>query len=400
MDGVDAQSEETVKDTGHGEEGRHTDAESSSANKEENADEQSSTVSLSSAAKNIPTKTKDHIIAILYGQCMGDAIGLLSEFYSKDQAMELFGKIKELEYEHKDIANDMHRMRWKTGDWTDDSDQMILIMQSLVDHNGEVDPKDYAARLRHWMENGFRELGDYGGLGIGKTTHTVLNHPAFLTDPHKVAETVWNKSQRNIAPNGAVMRTSVLGIHDWWDTDTVEKNAVAICKVTHRDPRCLASVVAVCVAISLMLQNKHFDGKKYNIEAIKAEAQKRAVEYLKEDEFPKYIDEFNKYMHVKKLRELKLGDPNSIGYTFKCMGAGFWSLKKDNFRTALQKIVLEGGDADTNGAVVGALLACKLRHMEKLPQSWTKFKHKEWLDKKIAVYLELLDKRYVGHVAK
>ena len=33
------------------------------------------------------------------------------------------------------------------------------------------------------------------------------------------------------------MRTSILGIHDWWDTDTVEKNAVDICKVTHRDPR-------------------------------------------------------------------------------------------------------------------------------------------------------------------
>ena len=33
------------------------------------------------------------------------------------------------------------------------------------------------------------------------------------------------------------MRTSILGIHDWWGTDAVEKNAVDICKVTHRDPR-------------------------------------------------------------------------------------------------------------------------------------------------------------------
>ena len=36
------------------------------------------------------------------------------------------------------------------------------------------------------------------------------------------------------------MRTSILGIHDWWDTDAVEKNAVDICKVTHRDPRYVA----------------------------------------------------------------------------------------------------------------------------------------------------------------
>lgn len=33
---------------------------------------------------------------------------------------------------------DMHRERFKTGDWTDDTDQMILIMQSIVEQKGEV----------------------------------------------------------------------------------------------------------------------------------------------------------------------------------------------------------------------------------------------------------------------
>ena len=36
-----------------------------------------------------------------------------------------------LEYEHK--VPDMHRVRWENGDWTDDSDQMLLIMDSLHD---------------------------------------------------------------------------------------------------------------------------------------------------------------------------------------------------------------------------------------------------------------------------
>ena len=47
------------------------------------------------------------------------------------------------------------------------------------------------------------------------------------------------------------------------------------------------------------------------------------------------------YIHIKRLRDLKLDESTSIGYTFKCMGSGFWALKKDDFRTALQKIVLE-----------------------------------------------------------
>ena len=33
---------------------------------------------------------------------------------------------------------DFHRDRWETGDWTDDSDQMILILLSLLDNKGKV----------------------------------------------------------------------------------------------------------------------------------------------------------------------------------------------------------------------------------------------------------------------
>jgi len=41
---------------------------------------------------------------------------------------------------------------------------------------------------------------------------------------------------------------------------------------------------------------------------------------------------------------------------------------------------LQAGDADTNGAVSGALLGCKLG-ASKLPDSWFNgLKHKDWLD--------------------
>ena len=48
-------------------------------------------------------------------------------------------------------------------------------------------------------------------------------------------------------------------------------------------------MVAVSVAISLMLKNKHFDGKHYNIKNLKQEAQRRAVTYLQEDGFKDYV---------------------------------------------------------------------------------------------------------------
>ena len=55
--------------------------------------------------------------------------------------------------------------------------------------------------------------------------------------------------------------------------------------------RCLASVVAVSVAIGLMLQNKHYDGKVYDIKCITKEAQKRAEAYLRGDDFAQAVSQ-------------------------------------------------------------------------------------------------------------
>lgn len=46
-------------------------------------------------------------------------------------------------------------------------------------------------------------------------------------------------------------------------------------------------------------------------------------------------------MTEKKLSNLKLSEPKKIGYIYKCLGAAFWALKQNNYRMALQKIVME-----------------------------------------------------------
>lgn len=333
---------------------------------------------------------REQIIATIYGQCIGDAIGLLTEFMSQEQARYVYSSYEELEYDQK--YPDGHRCRWECGDWTDDSDQMLLILQSLVDKQGEVDHKDFAERLRDWMFHGFAELGDNGGLGIGSTTLQTLCHPEFLKNPHKVSEDVWVRGKKKLAPNGGVMRTSILGIHDWWDTEEVIKNAETICKTTHHDPRCVTSAICVCAAISYMLQRTpdHYKDGKYDVDQIIGDVIKCARLNLPEDEW----EELGFYLKCTNLEELDLSEPHSIGYTYKCLGAGFWALKQENFRDTIEAIVRSGGDADTNGAVAGALLACKLGSWSHIPQTWLNLKHKEWLDKNIHEFLKLLDSRY------
>ena len=39
---------------------------------------------------------------------------------------------------------------------------MLLIMLMLIERNGGVDQRDFAARLHNWMLHGFKEFGDLG----------------------------------------------------------------------------------------------------------------------------------------------------------------------------------------------------------------------------------------------
>ncbi|KAK3704244.1 hypothetical protein RRG08_062391 [Elysia crispata] len=340
----------------------------------------------------LETEVKDQMLATIYGQAVGDAIGLLTEFMTKDEAIEAYGKKpKMLLYSQK--VNDVHRERWKDGDWTDDTDHVVVIIQSLLYNKGELLISDFAPRVHRWDREGFPELGDFGGMGIGATTAKVLKQPEYKTKPQEAAYDVWEKSKHRFAPNGGVMRTSVLGLHQWHDLEAVFKNAVEICKCTHYDPRCQASSVAVSVAVALMLQHtskEKTSGNKssrpVDVTAVIKQAYELACRVLTTKEEK---DELWWFMNCTKLKLLQLDEQDRIGFTYKCLGAAFWALKQKDFQKALIKVLMAGGDADTNSAVAGAVLACKLG-VSAIPQPWLDgLVHKEWLDHYVNRFLKL-----------
>ena len=104
---------------------------------------------------------------------------------------------------------------------------------------------------------------------------------------------MWENSGRQVAPNGGVMRTSILGVHDFGDIEKVIENTKAACKVTHADPRCIASCVAVTTAVAMMLQGTHFvkESNSYDGEAITKEAYSYARATLETDQQVNYYPE-------------------------------------------------------------------------------------------------------------
>lgn len=327
----------------------------------------------------------DKIKGVIYGQAIGDALGLATEFMSRKMAQKVYGKAGPSGYEQ--IAQDFHRMRWTPGDWTDDTDQMLLILQSVVENNGRVDRLDFARRILHWMKHGFQELGDYGGMGIGMTVSRTLNHYLFLSDPHAAANHVWESSGRYLAANGAIMRTALLGILNFNDLPKVVENTQEISKTTHADPRCTASCIAVTTAIALMLQGKFDPMKDRDLHSLVDEALKCASEVLILKPQKKEIRE---HVQASSLGKLKLDEEACIGYTFKALGAGFYGLRRaKDFRETIQEVIMEAGDADSNGAVCGALMGCKFG-FKALPDDLLQFPHRQWLDDQVEKFLKTI----------
>lgn len=365
---------------------------------------------------DILRKNKNVLWGLVFGQALGDAVGLITEFKHK-------GEIKKILFPYKYNIRD-----WPVNDWTDDTDQLILLLELMIEE--DLTPKTFAKKLRYWKECGFPELGDKIGRGIGGTTISIVGDPNFLDNPIQVSHNFWIGSGKAIAANGALMRTAILSM-----TENYLQMSKKICVVTHSDPRCIVSCIILNESIKLIMDK--------NIKYLKYNAVKVGLDYLntlsdRERIIPigrargvpqrwinhKYINDDGLYDYKRELIEysnfntpiskidhprntlmdfpkrrdeiistelstLELSKIGGIGYTYKCLGCAMWAMdliechwictkgrQTDyfNFKKCIKLIALEAGDADTNGAVVGAVLGSYLGYDELYKQA------SDWID--------------------
>ena len=95
-------------------------------------------------------RTKEMIYGILLGQAIGDAMGLAAEGMSRDMVAATYPNGVN---DYVDIVQDEFRSRWPRGAWTDDTDQMFCILDSLLD-KGAVDPYEYSLPISEMVSLG------------------------------------------------------------------------------------------------------------------------------------------------------------------------------------------------------------------------------------------------------
>ena len=306
----------------------------------------------------------DKVKGTIYGQAIGDALGLGTEFMNDE---EMAWKYPNGITHYSDIFQDSHRKRWKIGDWTDDTDMMLCIADAVI--------KDKRVYYTNIARN-FKEWADGVPMGIGQNTYKVLSFANYVEKPFEASKIVWEMSNKHSAANGGLMRTSIVGLLP----DNVEEWATNICRLTHYDPRCVGS----CVIVSKLIHSLVYDDSPISYEQIKNVGRK----------YDKRIEEYVDLAYNNDdVKALDLQNWNSMGYTLKTLAAGLWAYwHAQSFEEGLLAVVRAGGDADTNAAVACAILGAKFG-FHSIPAEYVEgLIYREQLDKVIKGLLEIKSK--------
>ena len=312
----------------------------------------------------------NRIRGCLYGQAIGDALGFGTEALTKLEVKTFYPDgLKN----YNNFYQDARRKGWPMGAWTDDTEMMLSILDCIVDNPVEsISPTVLAPYFLTFYNN--------WGHTCGTLTRKSLNFapPIYQNDPISVSKMVWHLKGENNAPNGGLMRTSIIGL---WPYNVVE-NAINVCQMTHFDKRCVCS----CVIASLIIYNLVWNNKSLEVGEL------YAISSQYDSECRKWIESAYKNNDIS---ELHLDDKETLAYTYRALSAALWAyFHATDFESGLLAIVNEGGDADTNAAIACAILGAKFGY-SSIPCVYIEGLHnKQGYYNKVTYFISAISSRY------
>ena len=256
--------------------------------------------------------------AALLGMAVGDALGATVEFMTPTEIHQAYGTLTEM--------RGGGWLRLAPGQVTDDTQMALCIARSVVECGWS--PRDIADRFVAWLRSKPPDVGNTCRRGIRRYMHHgTLAGPSCESD----------------AGNGAVMRMAPVAIASLADAHLLESWATEQARITHHHP--LSD--AACIHVGQLL---HLAQTGRSREALRRYAQSVAVT----------VPQFG-YAHYKGLCSAYVVDTiQTVFYHF---------FRSRSFEDCLIQTVNRGGDADTAGAIVGAI-AGAFYGLDQIPQRW------------------------------
>ena len=282
---------------------------------------------------------KERIEGLLIGTAVGDALGLPAEGLSP-------GRI---------------RRRWRDG-WrmrlflgrgmvSDDTEHATMVAQALLSNRDDASAfqRQLAWKLRWW----FLALP----AGVGFATARAIIKAWCGMPPSRMGV--------HSAGNGPAMRVAVIGAFFASDPERRRQFTIAATRLTHTDERAEIAARAVAEAAAWMVrQEQPFDQFLPTLFGLSTNEEWRAVcQRIAHAQSGKLsVADFAHHLGLK----------NGVsGYAFHTVPVALYSClcHEGDFREALTDALSCGGDTDTVGAIVGALMGASLGKAN-IPSEW------------------------------
>jgi len=287
---------------------------------------------------------QDRVGGVLLGQACGDALGVPYEFAAPPDgpARRVGGGLGP----------------YAPGEWSDDTQMAALVAGVAAEADlREEDALDAVAE-------GFERWGRLGASDIGIQTRAVLAASAAAGGRpaqrlRSAARSVHDRTGRT-AGNGALMRTSVVGVAYLDDRHATAQAATAVAVLTHVDPLAADCCVLWCEAVRVAVTTGRLDllGGLDLVDGGRRGAWRR------------WIDDATG-APPERFR------PN--GFTVTALQAAWAAATSGprgqcSFEDGLQAAVLAGDDTDTVAAIAGGLLGA-LHGASAIPDQWRSVVH-------------------------
>jgi ADP-ribosyl-[dinitrogen reductase] hydrolase len=304
----------------------------------------------------------DRILGTCLGTAVGDALGMPIEGISHQNVRTYYKGIKE-------FRADEQRKDLDAGQWTDDTQMTFALVRAM---SGAPDPADWP---RHAAEQ-YVALRDEARRW-GPTTSAAVDKLAEGVPPEE-------SGSAEQATNGAAMRAAPLGI--WWAcTEATTEEAWSaiepVLSITHRHPAAVAAGFGQAFAV------KHALGA--------------SVETFDPTDFWQRLTEATQFAEAQQADDPQADDASGVDDRVSdrlvrlrahldefpldlrdlCGGAGafadeawpyacaMFARRPHLLENTLLSSINVGGDADTHGAILGALLGA-LHGWSAFPEAW------------------------------
>lgn len=286
------------------------------------------------------------ILGALYGQALGDAMGMPSELWPRSRVKAHFGWIDRF---LDGPAENNAACYFKRAEFTDDTSMALCLADALIECDGEIVPDVIGRHILAWAEG----FDAFNKNVLGPTSKIALN---AIRDGKPVSSL-----ENNGVTNGAAMRVSPLGcVLPTANLDAFIDAVALASSPTHKSDLAIAGAVAVGWAISRAIDGESWKNIVDALPAVARHAQEKRVTTFNAS-LALRIE-----LALKTVREAN-GVESACEQLYQLVGAGTSTIESVACAIAMVELAQTdpnrcailcanlGGDTDTIGAMATAI---------------------------------------------